>query len=221
MITKSAATPMPSLVTRFHLLILSVTLAITAVAVLRIPEGFLFAAHWQGSQADWLWPRDGALAVAPLLQAGLMLAFHILGRLLTLNHLAKTRHILDPALTLVLAVAAACQLGLLFAGIGSDLDLIRFAGFGLAATLLLLGVVLYSAERHSYGGLRMPWPVPSDRAWVLVHRISGIAAGVAGAGLAGLAWADPGPGLLILGFAASLIGLPLLAGLVTLALRRL
>jgi len=124
---------MPSLVTRFHLLIFSVTLAITAVALLRVPEGFAFVAHWRGSVADWLWPRDMALAVAPLLEIGLLVAFFVLGRVLTKNHLAKTRHIFDPALTLLLAVPAFCQLGLLFAGIGSDLDLIRFAGFGLAS----------------------------------------------------------------------------------------
>lgn len=211
---------MPSLVTRFHILIFSVTVAITAVAFLRVPEGYLFPAHWHGSNADWVWPRDGALAVAPLVQIVLMLGFHALGRLLTPNHLAKTRHIFDPALTLLLAVPAACQLGLLFAGIGSDLDIIRFAGFGLGATLMLLGVVLFGAERHSYGGLRMPWPIRSDRAWVAVHRISGGATVLAGAGLAALAWVDPGPGLLILGFAASLCLLPALAGLATLVLRQ-
>ena len=35
-------------------------------------------------------------------------------------------------------VAAACQLGLLLAGIGSDLDFIRLTGFGLGAALVLL-----------------------------------------------------------------------------------
>lgn len=211
---------MPSLVTRFHILIFSVTVAITGVAFLHIPDGFRFPAHWQGSNADWIWPRNEALVVAPLAQIVMMLAFFALGRLLTPNHVGKTRHIFDPALTLLLAVPAACQLGLLFAGIGSDLDLVRFTGFALGATLMLLGVVLFSAERHSYGGLRMPWPIRSDRAWVLVHRISGSAAALAGAALALFAWLDPGIGPLVLAFAASLVVLPVLAGLVTLAFRR-
>src|SRR5690606_40044862 len=49
---------MPSLVTRFHLLLFGVTLAIAGVAVVNVPEGFAFPAHWHGSNADWLWPRD-------------------------------------------------------------------------------------------------------------------------------------------------------------------
>ncbi|WEJ57292.1 SdpI family protein [Devosia sp. FJ2-5-3] len=212
---------MPSLVTRFHLLIFSVTLAITAVALLRVPEGFAFVAHWRGSVADWLWPRDMALAVAPLLEIGLLVAFFVLGRVLTKNHLAKTRHIFDPALTLLLAVPAFCQLGLLFSGIGSDLDLIRFAGFGLGFVLMLLGIVLYGAERNSYGGLRMPWPIPSDRAWLVVHRLTGAATFLAGAGLAVLAWIDPGLGVLLLAYGLSLLVLPVLAGLVSLLSRPL
>ena len=53
---------MRSLVTRFHFLLLSVTVALTAVGYLRIPADFAFPAHWAGSGADWLWPRDLALA---------------------------------------------------------------------------------------------------------------------------------------------------------------
>jgi uncharacterized membrane protein len=212
---------MPSLVTRFHLLLFGVTLAIAGVALFHIPQAYAFPAHWRGSTVDWLWPRDIALAVAPLLQIFLMAAFFVLGRLLTKNHLAKTRHILDPALTLLLAVAASCQLGLLLSGIGSDFDMFRITAGALAATLIVLAVVIYEAERHSYAGLRMPWPIPSDRDWRLVHRLSGIAAGLAAAALAWLTWSDPGPGPLVLAMASILAGLPLLAGLATLALRRL
>lgn len=211
---------MPSLVTRFHLLIFTVTVSITAVALLRIPADFAFPAHWHGSSADWLWPRNEALAFAPLIQATLMAAFFALGRLLTKNHLAKTRHIFDPALSFLLAVPAACQLGLLFAGIGSDLDLIRGTGFLLAFALAFLGLVLFHAEKHSYGGLRMPWPIRSDRAWLLVHRLSGLATILVGAGVGALTWNDPGTGILIVAFAVSLVVLPLFAGLLSLALRR-
>mgnify|MGYP003118920275 CR=1 FL=1 len=210
---------MPSLVTRFHILIFIVTLAIAGVAVLNIPEGYAFPAHWRGSTVDWLWPRNLALTIAPSLQLFLLAAFFLLGHTLTKNHLAKTRHILDPALSLLLAVAAACQLGLLFNGIGSDIDMFRITAFGLSAILLVLAVVIYEAERHSYAGLRMPWPIPSDRAWKLVHRISGIASGLAAIALAWLGWLDPGPGMLVLAMAGTLGTLPLLAGLATLTTR--
>lgn len=207
---------MPSLVTRFHLLLLGVTLAIAGVTVAHVPQSFVFPAHWQGSSADWLWPRDIALSVAPLVELMLMAAFFLLGRALTKNHLAKTRHILDPALTLLLAVATSCQFALLLMGIGSDFDMFRITAGGLAATLLVLAVVIFEAERHSYAGLRMPWPIQSDRAWTIVHRTSGLAAGATALGLAALAWIDPGPGILTLAMALILFGLPLFAALVTL-----
>jgi uncharacterized membrane protein len=210
---------MPSLVTRFHLLLFGVTLAIAGVAIMHVPEGFAFPAHWQGSGADWLWPRDLALAVAPLVELLLMAGFFLLGRVLTKNHLAKTRHILDPVLTLLLAVVTSCQFGLLLIGIGSDFDMFRITTGGLAATLGVIAAVVFEAERHSYGGLRMPWPISSDRAWTIVHRASGLAAGAAALALAWLAWIDPGPGILALAMASTLLGLPLVAAAVTLLAR--
>ena len=209
---------MQILVTRFHLLLLTVTLAITGVGFLRIPADFAFPAHWAGSAADWLWPRN-ALLVAPLLQLLLLAAFFALGKLLARNHYSKTQHIFDPTLTLVMIVAAACQLGLLLAGIGSDLDFIRLTGFGLGAALVLLAVVLFEAERHTYAGLRLPWPIRSDRAWRLVHRLAGLAFGFAAIALVGLAWFDAGAGALIAAFALALLAPIALAGLVTVASR--
>ncbi len=210
---------MQLLITRFHLLVLTVTIAITGVAFLRVPADFAYPAHWSGSSADWLWPRDFALPIAPILQVSLLLAFLWLGRALTKNHFAKTQHILDPALTLLMLVIASCQLGLLLTGIGSDLDFIRLTGFGLGAILVVLGVVLFEAERNTYAGLRMPWPIRSDAAWKSVHRVCGTAYGLAGAGLVTLAWADVGIGSLVMGFAAALFVPAILAALTTLATR--
>lgn len=207
---------MPSLVSRFHLLLFGTALAIGGVIVIHVPSDFAFPAHWQGSRADWLWPRNIAIAVVPLIELVLMAAFFVLGRVLTKNHLAKVRHILDPALTLLLSVATSCQLGLLLMGIGSDFDMFRITSGCLAATLLVLAVVIFEAERHSYAGLRMPWPIASDRAWRFVHRLSGIAAGVLACVLAYLAWAGPGPGMLVIALAATLAGLPLFAAAMTL-----
>lgn len=212
---------MPSLVTRFHFLFLVVTLAITGVALIHVPDGYAFPALWRGSDATWLWPRDIALAVAPALEAALMAAFFLLGLALTSNHLARTRHILEPALTLLLAVTTACQFGLLFMGIGSDIDMFRITGFGLAATLLVLAAVMFEAERHSYGGLRLPWPIPSDRAWRLAHRSSAVASALAAIAIGFLAWSDPEPGYLVPALAIVLVGLPLFAGIVTVLTRSL
>jgi len=205
---------MQILVTRFHLLLLAVTLAIAGVGAFRIPADFSFLARWQGATADWVWPRE-IIFVAPLLQIALLAAFFILGRLLTKNHYAKSQHLLDPALTMLMSVVAAIQLGLLLTGIGSDLDFVRFTALGLGAALLVLGIVLFEAGRHTYAGLRMPWPVRSDRAWRLVHRATGIAYGIAGLSLLALAWFDAGLGPLVLSIAAALLLPAFVAALAT------
>ncbi|HTM78819.1 MAG TPA: SdpI family protein [Devosia sp.] len=204
-----------NLVSRFHLLLLGVLLAITGVAVFRIPADYAFVALWNGGQAEWLWPRDIALAVGPILAVLLIAKFLTLGLLLTKTHLAKIHHILDPALTLMLAVIAAVQLGLLLTGIGSDLDLIRVIGFGLGLVLLVLAVVFAEAERHTYAGLRLPWSIASDRAWRIVHRLTGTAFGLAGAALLALAWFMPDLGPLVIAFAAALLFPVAIAALAT------
>jgi hypothetical protein len=210
---------MQILVTRFHLLLLTVTLAMSGVGAIRIPADFIFSAHWSGNAADWLWPRE-AIFVAPVVQLGLMAAFFILGRLLTKNHFAKSQHILDPALTMLMGAVASTQLGLLLSGIGSDLDFIRVTAYALGAALLLLGVILFEAERHTYAGLRMPWPVRSDHAWRIVHRAAGLAYGLAGLLLLALAWLDMGLALLTMSFAAALLLPAVIAGFATLLFDR-
>ncbi|HEV7345603.1 MAG TPA: SdpI family protein [Devosia sp.] len=210
---------MQILVTRFHLLLLVVTVAITGVAEFRIPADFVFLAHWRGSSPDWLWPRL-AIYAAPALQLLLMAAFFLLGRLLTKNHYAKSQHILDPALTALMSVVAATQLGLLLVGIGSDLDLVRIIAYALGLALLVLGVVLFEAERHTYAGLRMPWPISSDRAWRVVHGVAGLSYGLSGILLLALAWFDIGVGLLVVAFATAVFAPAIAAGLTTLLLRQ-
>ena len=211
---------MASLVTRFHLLLFAVILAMTGVALFRVPGDFAYPAHWTGSTPDWLWPRDTTLTIGPVLALVLLALFFVLGARLTRNHFAKTQHIFDPALTLGLSVIAATQFGLLMTGFGSDLDAIRLTGFALGAVLLVVGVVLFEAERHTYAGLRMPWPIASNTAWRLVHRVAGSATFLAGSGLLALAWLDAGIGVLIAGFAGALIMPALLAGVTSLLARR-
>jgi uncharacterized membrane protein len=212
---------MQSLVTRLHLLVFGVTTVMAGVVIAHVPANFAFPAHWRGSAADILWPRDVAIAVAPVVQAALLVAFYGLGRLLTKNHFAKTQHIFDPLLTVALCTAAACQLALVFLAIGSDLDLFRVTAFGLAATLLVFAAVIFDAERHTYAGLRMPWPIRSERTWRIVHVLTAAASVATALLLAWFSWTDAGPAVLVGVMAGTLLVLPLTAGLATLALRSL
>lgn len=211
---------MPSLVTRFHLLLCGVTLAIAAVGFFRVPADFAIPAHWAGGGPDWLWPRDLALFVPLAIDAVLLATFFVLGRLVPLRHLDPVRHVLEAALSLLLGVVGACEMALLLAGLGSDVDLFRITAGGLAVLLLILAAVLSAADRTAFGGLRLPWPLPSERAWRLAHQASALACVAAAAALAVLTWLDPGPGALVIGMAASLAALPLFTALVSLLVRR-
>ena len=206
--------PMQILITRFHLLLLIVTLAITGVGFFRIPAHYVYLAHWSGGMADWQWPRT-VLAVAPVTQLVLLGIFLLLGRALTRNQYAKSQHILDPSLTLLMVVVAALQLGLLLTGIGSDLDFIRVTAFALGIALLVVGSVLFEAERYTYAGLRMPWPIRGDRAWRWVHRSAGLAYGAAGLTLLAVAWLNMGLGPLVMSCLAAPLLPAAIAGLTT------
>lgn len=162
-----------------------------------------------------------ALLGAPILAVLVLLAFLALGLLLTKNRLLQSRHIIEPGITVVLTVIASVQMGLLLIGVGSDLNLIRMTGYGLAALLVVLGLVIGEAERNSYAGLRMPWPVPGDRAWRLVHVTTGLAFALAGSGLAIMTWLDADLALLLAAFATAILGPVIVAGLATLFASRL
>lgn len=207
------------LISRFHLLQGLVLLAITGVAVFRIPADFVFVVHRVSRGDDWLWSRNGTLAGGVICALILLTGFAGLGLWLSKSQRARTHHILDPALTLCLAIILAVQLGWLLIGTASDLDLIRLTGFGLGATLLVLAIVLAEAERNTYAGLRLPWPIADDAAWRIVHRIAGIAFGLAGAGVLALAWLRPDPGPLVIAFALALVAPVIAAALATIMAR--
>jgi uncharacterized membrane protein len=199
---------MSTLVTRFHLLLLWVTLALTGVGFLRVPPGLLYAAHWSGVGADWLWPREVALLPAPLVQVILLGLFFTLNRLMPREVLLRSQHVLDPALTLMMTTVASLQLGLLLIGIGSDIDWVRLTAAGLGVVFLVLGLAFFGAERNVYAGIRLPWPVRAA-SWTAVHHAAGLSFAGAGALLLVSAWYDPGLGLMILAIALA-FAVPLL-----------
>lgn len=210
----------PSLVTRFHVLLLSVIVAITAIAIYKVPAGEGLAMHWDArGQSDWTWPRDIAFAVVPLAGLAITAIFAIGGALTPKSRLEMARHILEPALSGVLAVGVGVQFGLLMIGIGSDFDIIRLLAFALAALLLILGILLREAERNTYAGLRLPWAMPDDATWRRTHQLAGWAYIAGAVVLAVLAWLQPFPATLIIVFPFVLAVPPLLARLTTLGVR--
>src|SRR5690606_5862995 len=104
----------------------------------RIPSGFNFVARWGDHAVPlWIWPRNTALVAAPLVAALLVAIFALLSARMSAYGREMVRHNLEPALTVLLLVTAAVQLGLVLAGTGSDVDLIRILAFLLAPALIV------------------------------------------------------------------------------------
>ena len=188
----------PNLVNRFHRFLLFVTLGIAALGIYKVPAEQGLIMHWTAQgQADWVWPPIVGYSILPVFAAILLLVAAAGSALAPKSRLEMVRHILDPALTAILALGVCLQFGLLLIGIGSDFDIIRMVAFALAALLVLLGILLREAERHTYAGLRLPWAMTDDRVWRRTHRLAGWSYVIAGTVLAALAWLQPYPGTLI------------------------
>ncbi|CDP54312.1 FIG038982: hypothetical protein [Devosia sp. DBB001] len=209
-----------SIITRFHILLLGVIIAITGTAAYKVPVDEGLAMHWDAhGQPDWIWPPEIAFAVVPVIAVVVAMAFGFGALLVPKNRLEMARHVVEPALSAVLALGVCIQFGLLMIANGSDFDIIRILAFAVAAGLLLLGILLREAERHTYAGLRLPWAMPDDGVWRRTHMIAGWAYVVAAIALGTLAWLQPFPSTLIIAFPLALAVPVLLARLASLTAR--
>lgn len=204
------------LVNRLHVIVAMFVVALGVVGLIKVAPDVPVPLHWGHSAPDLTAPPELAFAPMPIVAAVTLAGFYATERLMPRQRLEMTRHLLDPALSALLAVTAIVQAGLLMVGMGSEIDLIRFAAFGLAAPLLLLGVLFPEAQRDSYAGLRLPWPIASDRVWRRAHRAAGIAFVLAAIALAVTAWLWPDPINLIPAMFAAMLVPPLVAAIFSL-----
>jgi uncharacterized membrane protein len=210
-----------TIVSRFHLFLLLVMVAITATAFFKVPAGAQLALHWTlRGDADWALARDAGFFVLPVVALMLTGICALLSLRKSKAALDMVRHVAEPALIYALLLLDGFQFGLVLSALGSDIDLIRVLGFATAAGLAGAGIVLNEAERNAYGGLRLPWSIPSDMAFRPLHRLAAILLIVAGLGVAAVAWLTPFPGYVIAASLAALIVPLALAYLATLMFGR-
>jgi uncharacterized membrane protein len=201
-----------SLVTTFHLLILFVLVVITVVDFIKVPAGGL-PVHWAlDGHPDRIWPRTGALLILPALGLVITAIFWVIGRLTSAERLEPGRVVSEAALAMVLGIFCALQVGFLFIGIGSDIDLIRIIGFAVALLAIGIGVLLPGTQPNAIAGIRLPWLLQNARNWRATHRVTGVLMVLGGVGLGIAAFASPDPATLIIGILAALL-LPVAAGI--------
>ncbi|MEO8882626.1 MAG: DUF1648 domain-containing protein, partial [Devosia sp.] len=75
------ATTRKLIVTRFHLLLLGILIAITATAFVKIKAEVGLPVHWGlNGQPDQIWPRNQALMIFPIIGVLLTALFAAIGR---------------------------------------------------------------------------------------------------------------------------------------------
>jgi uncharacterized membrane protein len=200
------------IVTRFHLFLIGVLVAITATAYVKIPADSGLPVHWGfDGHPDRIWPRDAALLLFPIVGLLLTALFAAIGQFAAVERVEPGRHVAETMLTGLLGLLCALQFSLILIGIGSDIDMIRIISFAVAVIVLLLGIALPKSQPNAYAGIRLPWTVRNDRNWAMTHRLTGILLVVGGIGLALVAWLWPDPANLLEAMAAALL-VPFAAG---------
>lgn len=201
-----------SIVTRFHLFLLGVLIAVTATSFVKIPAGTDLPIHWGfDGKPDQFWPRIPALLIFPVIGAVLTGLFALIGRFAPVERIEPGRHVSEAMLTGLLGLSCALQFSLILIGIDSDLDMVRIISFALAVFLVILGNVLPKSERNSYTGLRLPWTLNDPANWTASHWVTGILFIVGGVGLGLVAWLRPDPASMLVALGAALF-LPIIVG---------
>jgi uncharacterized membrane protein len=192
------------IVTSFHLLVLGFLVAITATAYVKIPAGTDLPVHWGlNGNPDWVWPRAPALLIFPAIAVLLTALFALIGQFAPVEKIEPGRYVAEALLSGLLILFDALQLGLLMIGVGSDIDMVRIVGLGVAVVLVLLGAALPTSEYNAYTGVRLPWTFRNPGHWRASHRVAGILCIIGGVGLGAVAWLFPDPGTVMLALLAA------------------
>jgi uncharacterized membrane protein len=202
------------LITRFHLLLLGVLLAITATAYVKVPADVGLPVHWGfNGRPDQFWPRDPALLIFPVTGLLLVALFAAIGQFAAVERIEPGRPVTETLLAGLLGLLCALQFSLVLIGVGSEIDMIRVLSFGVAVLLVAFGIALPRAQPNVHIGIRLPWPTGSAAAWSASHRLTGALLILGGIALGVVAALWPAPLNLLIVMAAAIFA-PLLLGFI-------
>lgn len=184
-----------------------VLLSATLVGYLAIPAGVQLPIHWGvDGTADAFWPRDRALALAPVAVAVLAALSFAVGRFAPRAELQAGRHVAEVTLPAILALFATIQTVIVLIGLGVDLSMTRVIAFGLGLLSIAVGNVLPKSQPNGLAGIRLPWTLADSANWRATHRLAGLLMISAGITLALLALVmSAGPALSVATITAMLL----------------
>jgi uncharacterized membrane protein len=144
------------------------------VSVLAAPElPTELVTHWNAAgEPDGTMSRTVALALIPGLSAVLLGLFVLIPRVdpLRANIAAFRRHY-DWFVVLFTAYMFLVHAGIVAFNLGYEFDFLALVMLGVAGLLYYVGVLLETAKRNWFVGIRTPWTLSSDAVWDATHQL--------------------------------------------------
>ncbi len=153
-----------------------------AVSVLAYPEmPAEMATHWNAAgDVDGTMPRSVALALFPVLNAGLFALFLALPRLDPRTDYEQFRAAYDAAALVTLALLAYVNGVVVLANAGYEFELLQALAPAIGAVYAVAGYVTERAEQNWFVGVRTPWTLEDEDVWNRTNHAAGQLFKVAG-----------------------------------------
>lgn len=156
-------------------------LMVTVSGFFSISEQTMLPVHFDISgNADWLLPRNQALAILPAVALFLAFLPRLLKRFASAEVLRGGQYVLQATLSIAIIVLIALQSAIIAIGNGYDVDVIRLTTFLIAFLYIILGNALPKSQPNGVAGIRLPWTLRNAENWQVTHRFGGMCFLVAG-----------------------------------------
>jgi len=164
-------------------LLVALSAAMSALAVPEMPAEM--ATHWNAAgEIDGRTPKFVALALFPVLSAGMLALFALLPRIDPLGeNVAAFREQYDAFVVLLLAFLTYVHALVLAANAGYEFGMVQALAPAVGAFYYYVGVLSAHTERNWFVGIRTPWTISDDEVWRRTHeraaplfKLAGVAA---------------------------------------------
>lgn len=179
--------------------VIGVMLAASAWAWVQLPADAQVPIHWgaDGQPDDWA-DKTVGLFLMPLIASGVALLLAFIPRFEPRrSNLERSSKAYGATWIGVMLLLGGLHLVAISVAMGSDLDLTRLVMIGTGALFVVIGNYLPKVRPNYMMGIRTPWTLASDVAWVRTHRVGGRLFVVEGLALASLALLGVSGGIMV------------------------
>ena len=193
-----------------NIFILVAAVAITIAGFVLIPPGDSIAIHWGfDGKPDGFLSRDWALLQMPVVIVVVGAIFWAIGKWADAKRREASVHVMNAALTAVIALMTAIQGVVVLLALGYPVDVIQVVTVGIGILQVAIGNVMPKSQPNFVAGIRIPTTLRDPANWQATHRLTGLLLVVAGLALIAAALLIHNPalmfGLILVSFLVPLI----------------